>query len=147
MESEGQLWEQEESTALQIKMTFIAIRREIGAALRPLGLTSQQAQTLHILATAPGATNADLEKLLCIEKPSVTSLINGLEKRGLVVRRPHCDDARVREIYITEQGRELHTAAHKLVAEVKKRTEKAISREEAAVLHQLLRRIREAYEA
>jgi len=139
-------WEQEDSSTLLIKLAFTNIRREIETSLRPLGLTPQQSQSLHLLAMKPGVMNADLEKLLYIDKSSVTSLINGMVKRGWVVRRAHDSDARMKRIYLTEQGVEMSQKASSAVAQAKEKSDHLLTKEETSHLHVLLRKIIKAYE-
>lgn len=139
-------WEQEDSNTLLIKLAFINIRREIEAALRPLGMTPQQSQSLYLLAMKPGAMNADMEKLLYIDKSSVTSIINGMVKRGWVVRREHDQDARMKRIFLTEQGLEMHQLSTRAVQQAKDKSNQLLTKEETAALQILLRKIIKAYE-
>lgn len=139
-------WDNEESNIVLIKLAFISIRREIEAALRPTGLTPQQSQSLHMLSLSPGLTNADLEKLLFIDKSSVTSLINGMEKKGLVIRREHAQDARVKLIYLTDKGKETHVLTSTAVQQAKERFNETLSPEEAEMLNTLLKKALKAFE-
>jgi DNA-binding MarR family transcriptional regulator len=41
------------------------------------------------------------------DKAAITKLIDGLEKKGLVERRPDSNDRRNKLIYLTEEGRQL----------------------------------------
>ncbi|SDT43723.1 transcriptional regulator, MarR family [Paenibacillaceae bacterium GAS479] len=139
-------WEQEDTNSTLIKVAFISIRREIEGALRPFGLTPQQSQSLHLLALKPGAMNADLEKLLFIDKSSVTSLINGMVKKGWVVRRDHEQDARMKRIYLTEQGEEMCQLFSTGIKQAKDKSNQALTADESATLQFLLKKIIKAYE-
>ncbi|WP_028610192.1 MarR family winged helix-turn-helix transcriptional regulator [Paenibacillus harenae] len=139
-------WEQEESNTTLIKLVYLTVRREIETALRPIGLTPQQSQSLHLLALTPGATNADLERLLFIDKSSVTSLINGMEKRGWVIRREHARDARVKQIFLTDKGREMYDASAEAVKRAKIGANEQLTQAESETLRVLLRKILAAYE-
>ncbi|MDQ8738094.1 MarR family transcriptional regulator [Paenibacillus sp. LHD-38] len=139
-------WEQEDSSTLLIKLAFINIRREIETALRPLGLTPQQSQSLHLLAMKPGAMNADLEKLLYIDKSSVTSIINGMVKRGWVVRREHEQDARMKRIFLTDEGLQMYKLTTHAVQQAKDKSNQLLTKDETATLHDLLKKIIKAYE-
>ncbi|KAF6604585.1 MarR family transcriptional regulator, partial [Paenibacillus sp. EKM208P] len=86
---------------------------------RPLGLTSPQSQTLYILAVSPGVTNTDLERLLLIDKSSVTSLVNGIVKKNWAIRKSHPEDARMKQIYLTEEGLEIHKVAERTIEAIK----------------------------
>lgn len=139
-------WEQEDTNTLLIKLAYKNIRREIETELRPLGLTHQQSQSLHLLSMSPGVMNADLEKLLFIDKSSVTSLINGMVKRGWVVRRDHDSDARMKRIYLTDEGVAMYQKASSAVNQAKDKSNQMLTEEETISLHTLLRKIIKAYE-
>ncbi|MBD2867414.1 MarR family transcriptional regulator [Paenibacillus sp. IB182493] len=136
----------EESNTLMIKLVERTLRREVETALRPLGLTPQQSQSLHMLAMSPGATNADLERALFIDKSSVTSLINGMVKRGWAVRRELAEDARVKRIYLTDTGMALYEAASEAVKKAKEGANDRLTAEESLQLRSLLKKILAAYE-
>ncbi|MCA0754799.1 MarR family transcriptional regulator [Paenibacillus sp. N4] len=124
----------------------MAIRRRIETELRPLGLTPQQSQALHLLEMTPGATNADMEEQLFIDKSSVTSLVNGMAKRGWVVRRDHAKDARRKQIYLTEQGRDLYKQCSAAVNRAKAPANEQLTLEESRTLQALLSKILSSYE-
>lgn len=139
-------WEHEDSNTLLIKLAFTNIRREIDSALRPLGLTPQQSQSLHLLAIKPGAMNADFEQLLFIDKSSVTSLINGMVKRGWVIRREHEQDARMKRMYLTDEGLAKYKQSEEAVQQAKNKSSNLLTKEETVVLQDLLKKIIKAYE-
>lgn len=51
-----------------------------------------------------GIKVSEISRHLCVTSPTITQLINGLETRGLVERRPDSDDRRVVRIRLTERG-------------------------------------------
>ncbi|TDD26691.1 MarR family transcriptional regulator [Kribbella turkmenica] len=78
---------------------------------RPLGLTPQQAHLLRVLLAGPlGMT--ELSRILSIERSSLTSMVDRLERRDLVTRIPHPTDRRACHINLTPVGRTLANEAH-----------------------------------
>ena len=78
---------------------------------RPLGLTPQQAHLLCVLLDGQlGMT--ELSRILSIERSSLTSMVDRLERRSLVARSPHATDRRACEIGLTSEGRALAHEAH-----------------------------------
>ncbi|MEV0290122.1 MarR family transcriptional regulator [Kribbella sp. NPDC050820] len=78
---------------------------------RPLGLTPQQAHLLCVLLAGPlGMT--DLSRILSIERSSLTSMVDRLERRDLVARIPHPTDRRACQIELTAPGLALAHDAH-----------------------------------
>ncbi|MBT2207442.1 MULTISPECIES: MarR family winged helix-turn-helix transcriptional regulator [Actinomadura] len=77
-----------------------------GVVSRELGLTPQQAQLLTLVD--PGElTHGELAHRLNCDKTNVTGLVDRLERRGLVRRRPDPDDRRVTRVSLDDQGVEL----------------------------------------
>ncbi|MFI8822676.1 MarR family winged helix-turn-helix transcriptional regulator [Streptomyces sp. NPDC053431] len=68
-------------------------------------LTGAQARVLGLLALEPTPMRKIAEKLKC-EPSNVTGIIDRLESRGLVERRPDPADRRVKVAAPTEEGRE-----------------------------------------
>ena len=78
---------------------------------RPLGLTPQQAHLLCVLLGGPlGMT--DLSRILSIERSSLTSMVDRLERRSLVARAAHPTDRRACQIALTTEGLTLAHQAH-----------------------------------
>lgn len=78
---------------------------------RPLGLTPQQAHLLCVLLAGPlGMT--ELSRILSIERSSLTSMVDRLERRDLVARIPHPTDRRAYQIELTAPGLALAHDAH-----------------------------------
>ena len=78
---------------------------------RPLGLTPQQAHLLCVLLGGPlGMT--ELSRILSIERSSLTSMVDRLERRDLVARIPNPTDRRAYQIELTDPGLALAHDAH-----------------------------------
>jgi DNA-binding MarR family transcriptional regulator len=81
---------------------------------RPLGLTPQQAHLLCVLLGGPlGMT--ELSRILSIERSSLTSMVDRLERRDLVARIPNPADRRACHIELTTAGKDLAHEAHNAV--------------------------------
>src|SRR5271157_2531786 len=74
----------DDSLSHWVKLAFMTMRREMESSLRASGLTLTQWRALGVLLHTPGPTHSDLVKQLEIEAPSVTSLVNGMERKGWV---------------------------------------------------------------
>jgi DNA-binding MarR family transcriptional regulator len=93
------------------------------SALRPLGITAAQAGVLLHLDRYPEATMAELSRLAAVTPQTMHRLVVGMERRGLVQRRPLGEDRKSLEVAITGQG-----------AELLGRAEVTLMREQEAVL-------------
>jgi DNA-binding MarR family transcriptional regulator len=74
------------------------------AVSEALGLSWARVRALQRLATQPHTLRA-LADLLAADPPYVTLMVDDLEKRGLVQRRPHPDDRRAKLVELTAAGR------------------------------------------
>jgi len=63
----------------------------------------------------PLLSQAGLAQLLGIDRTSMVALIDQLEEKGLVKRRPHRDDRRKNAVELTVNGRDLKNRAAQLV--------------------------------
>jgi DNA-binding MarR family transcriptional regulator len=121
-----------------VKHAFMAMRREMDASLRSKGMTITQWRALGVILHTPGATHSDLMQRLEIEAPSVTSLVNGMERKGWVKRTRSTSDARVKRLSLTAQGRRLIEVAGESMGPVEQRMAATLSASEQATLKRLL---------
>jgi DNA-binding MarR family transcriptional regulator len=127
-----------------VKLAFMAMRRQMYASLRASGLTITQWRALGVLDHQPGATHSDLMRELEIEAPSVTSLVNGMQRRGWVRQQRSPSDARVKKLFLTAGGRRVIEKARTAFAPVEAGMESALPRGEREELKRLLTSLIEA---
>ncbi len=72
-----------------------------------LAITPEQWTVLLFLWEHDGVTQISLCKDTFRDKPSMSRLINQLEKKGLVIRIASKDDKRANHIYLTDKGKVL----------------------------------------
>ncbi|THF49918.1 MarR family transcriptional regulator [Flavobacterium supellecticarium] len=80
-----------------------------------INLTKEQWSILAVLWKKDGCSQQVLADETYRDKPSITRLIDHLEKEGLAERRPDKKDRRLNLIFLTEQGRSLEEGAMKVV--------------------------------
>ncbi|TNG95269.1 MarR family transcriptional regulator [Pasteurellaceae bacterium USgator11] len=94
----------------------LAFNRAYKPYLAELGLTYTQWITLLTLAEQDGLTVSELGKKLFLASNTLTPLLKGLEKQGLVTRTRAQSDERQVHIHLTEQGRALRDASSRCFA-------------------------------
>ncbi|NEM91963.1 MarR family winged helix-turn-helix transcriptional regulator [Galbitalea soli] len=72
--------------------------------VRARDLSQTQAFTLGFLEQNPGAMQRDIATMTRTTAASVSSLLQGLEARGLIERRTEGGDERSKRVYATEAG-------------------------------------------
>jgi DNA-binding MarR family transcriptional regulator len=91
--------------------------------LTPLGITRSQARALVLLAERDALTAKDLLASIPVEPASMTRLLQDLEQRELIERKPHPTDRRAALLFITDLGR----AAERQIAQAIEETDEALS--------------------
>jgi DNA-binding MarR family transcriptional regulator len=122
-----------------VKLAFVTMRRDMEASVRKSGMTITQWRALGMILHKPGATHSDLMRQLEIEAPSVTSLVNGMERNGWVKRTRSTADARVKRLSLTSRGRRMIEAAGEAMGPIEDRMTATLSAGELATLKRLLR--------
>ena len=82
-------------------------KQQMMRALATRGIHPGQAFCLRVLAERDGITQRDLADTLHLARPTVTKMVQALERSGAVERRPDPDDQRLTRVYLTGGGREL----------------------------------------
>jgi DNA-binding MarR family transcriptional regulator len=92
------------SVAFLLSKLGFEVRRDLGARLRPLDLELRQFGLLQALARADGASQRALGAMLEIPANRMVALVDDLEHKGLVERRPHPSDRRAYSLALTDKG-------------------------------------------
>jgi DNA-binding MarR family transcriptional regulator len=79
---------------------------DLAAKLKEHDLNTIQMRTLAVLSLMSGATVNELSVYTVTEQSTMSRALDGMEADGLVRRRQREADMRVREIHVTEKGRE-----------------------------------------
>ena len=71
-------------------------------------VTIEQWIVLSVLVRENGQCQKIIADIIGIDKTSMTRMLDGLEKRGLIRRKADESDLRFKKIYITAAGRKMH---------------------------------------
>jgi len=127
-----------------VKLAYIAMRRELDASIREAGITPTQWQALGVLCHMPGLTHSELMRHLAIEPPSVTSLVNGMQRKGWIRWERSPADARAKRLFLTAAGRRLIDSLRRATEPIERRMAAALSESERETLRRLLRTLVES---
>ena len=87
------------------------------ARLAALDLTTVQAHALRVLDPARPLAMSELADALYCHASNVTGIVDRLESRGLVERRPGTDDRCVKTLVLTPEGAEVRAQVVALLSE------------------------------
>jgi DNA-binding MarR family transcriptional regulator len=94
----------DQAWALLLQVAFERVHAHFAAAVAELDLAPVQAKALHELNVEPPISMRELAERLKSDPSNVTGLIDRLEARGLVERRPDPSDRRVKGLALTSAG-------------------------------------------
>jgi DNA-binding MarR family transcriptional regulator len=93
-------------------------------------VTPIQVMLLFFLQKNDGSSLTQIGQGLMLENPTITGLIDRLEKLGYVKRSDHPSDRRVYLVHITEKGKKIANKALPIVKKLNEEIKKGYSREE-----------------
>lgn len=105
------------------------------------GLRPVDFSMLSLIAHNPGITSRQLCTALNIQPPNLVGMINQLQTRELIVRRPHPHDGRAMGLHLTPEGRRMMKQAEVTAFELEEATTARLSPTERKTLMQLLQKI------
>jgi DNA-binding MarR family transcriptional regulator len=88
------------------------------AETEPYGITPLQWAALRAAQGKPGLDQSTLARDIVLDTSTVAGVIDRLEARGLITRKPSRQDRRVRTLYITEAGTALLAQVSPVVVDV-----------------------------
>ena len=118
-----------------------AISRRFHRALEPLELHPREFAVLRAVKVNDGQSQQTLAERLHIPPSRIVAIVDELESRGLVERRPDPSDRRLRTLYVTGHGQTLLDDAFNLVVQHERTISAALTAKERVQLLELLNRI------
>lgn len=112
--------------------------------LAPLKLAPPDAGILHILRSAPGISQQELAGRIGAHPSRLVALIDGLEERGLVERRPNTEDRRLYALFLSPQGAASLEDIGRVAREHQEDLLRSLDKEERQQLTALLHKIADA---
>lgn len=76
-------------------------------AVAPLGITPAEAGLLRLIAREPGIGQRDASEHLGVGPSRIVAVLDRIERRGLVERRPGTRDRRRHALHLTAEGEEV----------------------------------------
>jgi DNA-binding MarR family transcriptional regulator len=127
--------------AFSLSSLGYAISKGFKATLAPFDLHPREFALLRAVGFQEGQSQQALGERLQIPRSRMVAIVDELEARGLLERRPNPTDRRVRELHLTKTGRKLIEQAFKQALAYEQRISSALTPKEREQLLDLLERV------
>ena len=128
----------EKSVGFLLNRAARSMKRGLEARLAEYGITATQYVVLALLSRKDGLSQTQLGNRLSFDNPTVTGVIDRMERDGLVERRRTPDDRRVINLFLSDKARTILTDINTIAEEVNTRAlEPYGSKEKAALISML----------
>lgn len=134
------------SVGFMLSTLGYAVSRRFHDVLAPLDLEPSEFAVLRAVGFSEGASQQTLAERLQISASHMVAIIDELEKRALLERRPHPGDRRVRSLHLTSAGEKLLAQAFELAKQFERLLSKPLGAKERTQLLALLDRVADAIE-
>lgn len=134
-----------------IKLIFAILNGKVSAAINRklyrnfrqngLEITPEQWTVLIFLWEKDGVTQQELCNATFKDKPSMTRLIDNMERQHLVVRISDKADRRINLIHLTKTGKDMEDKARVITTQTLKEALHGVTLEELRVSQEVLRKI------
>ena len=124
-----------------LRQAQIAVFRDFVESMRPLDMTPGLFAVLVLVEANPDLTQSDLARAVHLDRSTMVSVLDNLERRGLVARHAAAHDRRSNALRLTTTGGALLRRLKQRVARHEKRLARGLDEHERATLVALLGRI------
>ena len=129
------------STAFLLAQIGAHAATQFGERLARLRLSRPHAGILRLVAQSPGLSQQELGRRLAILPSRLVALLDELEEKGLIERRPDREDRRTYALHLTPSGRNTTEQIGRIAREHDDALCGALNTEERLHLNALLARI------
>lgn len=133
----------QDKVATWLKFVNLECDKLSAEVLAPHGLTLTQYKILKFLLIPPQGTvrQVDIEEHFYIRNPTVTRILQNLEKKGLIERQINPQDNRSKVICLTEKAKSMETLLYQLGDKLEEKFTKNLTDEDKRELLRLLKKI------
>jgi DNA-binding MarR family transcriptional regulator len=125
----------------RIKLLSQSLNRRLQDKLEPFGLTPFHWEVLDCLWQEDGIPISALTKKLQQLGGTLTGVLDGMEKRGLLYRERDKDDRRIYRIWLTDTGKQLKDVVSPIVLKLKEETFECFSEQEFLMFSNFIDRL------
>lgn len=121
-----------------LKHAELRYARLTADALEPFGIGPREWAALNSLDEQHGLSQREVAELLGVDRTTMVALVDDLEAKGWVKRRPQPDDRRKNIVGLTSKGRDLVQRGERVIDECERQFLAALGPSDAARLKSAL---------
>lgn len=129
------------STHYLLMADHAMLQKLVMSRIKPLGLTTGQPKVLDFLQDHDGAMQKDIAKGCHIEPSSLSTILGGMERAGLLERSTRDENRRTVYVRLTDLGREQCRRLNAIFAAAEEEALRGFSPQEMQQVQTLLERI------
>jgi MarR family transcriptional regulator, transcriptional regulator for hemolysin len=105
-------------------------------------ITPEQGAVLNAIGESEGTSQSMIAEMTLKDKPTITRILDNLEKKNLIRRRADSGDRRAYKIYLTETGKEKIEMFRRIIAEVDAKAFAGLDSRDLNKMEEILRAVR-----
>lgn len=126
-----------------LKRAYILVQEDFRRTVEDEGLTTRTFSALSIVVQLPNITQAEVARMLGVDRSGMVAITDDLQARGYLIRRASTRDRRVQALIPTELGQDVCARTRQKVQDHEDKLFADFSPEEQHALVGLLRKIRD----
>jgi DNA-binding MarR family transcriptional regulator len=127
--------------AFLLSQVGIHASKQFAERIAAVGLQPPLFRVLNLVDAAEGQSQQAIGQAVDVPASRMVALVDELEREGLVERRPHPSDRRIRALYLTDEGRDVLARGHKIAKQHEADLTRGMSAADRKLLTQLLQQL------
>ncbi|GIM95712.1 MarR family winged helix-turn-helix transcriptional regulator [Paractinoplanes toevensis] len=124
-----------------LKHVQLSLTEQTGAVLAPLDVTGRELAVLTVLGGPEALAQQQAAAKLGVDRTTMVDLVDALQGKQLVERRPDPADRRRNLVHLTERGRQVLVEGSRVHARAEREFLAALDEDEIRQLKSLLQRV------
>ena len=129
------------SIAFLLSQVGILASQRFAQRIAEAGLHPPQFRVMNMIDATEGCSQQAIAEAIGAPPSRMVAIVDELEEQGLVERRPHPSDRRVRALHLTEDGRETLAIGRRIAAEHEAELMKGFSAADRRMFASFLRKV------
>lgn len=131
----------EESLHYLLMANHLLFQKSLISSMKDTNLTPGQPKVLDYLLYHDGAVQKEIAAACYIEPATITSVLLGMENKGLITRKNLNGNRRSLYVFLTEKGKELARRIETEFCKIEMQALKDFSKDEKEMLNEFMTRI------